>query len=80
MPNPMFTVRTDSRYNPPTNSGCSGTYESTEYAVWLNDELIIDERGTGYACFESEQHAIETAKHVWWLEFHNNNNNPKEQS
>jgi len=55
-------IRTNSRDVPPSWSDCCGSYGFTEWRVWINGELIIDEFDTGGSCFDDEAHAVESAR------------------
>ena len=57
-------IRTDYREVPPSWSDCCGTYGFTEWRVWVDGVLIIDEFDTGRTCFDDEAHAIDTARWI----------------
>ena len=58
-------LKTDDYHHPARNNWDCGTHAYTEWKVWINGEVIIDEVGTGSACFEDEDHAIESAISCW---------------
>jgi hypothetical protein len=56
-----MTIKTECNEVPPSWSDCCGTHGFTEWRVWVDGVLIIDEIGTGGTCFDDEAHAIECA-------------------
>jgi hypothetical protein len=57
-------IRTQCNEVAPTWSDCCGIFGFTEWRVWVNGALVIDEIGTGYGCFDNESDAISTAQWI----------------